>query len=139
MVSAQSLARREVVARRYLWLLGVILLQIIAIFLYPPQLLLKEITVAVLPATLFILLILALLGLNTGVLTPIAGRNLLVFVNGLNIVMRLMMLLPGARPKGSPGWNISFIVLSLAAVALSWASIIIMERRPPRHLLIRMG
>ncbi len=125
-------------AQRYYWLIGVMLLQVIAVFLYPPQLLLKNIPIAVLPLTLFVLFVLAILGINTGVLTPLAGRNLLVFVQGLNVVIRLMMLIPGARPKGGPGWNIPFIVLSMAAVALSWASIILLERRPPRHLLFRM-
>jgi len=125
------------VARRYFWLAGVLLLQVVAIFLYTPQMLLKNIQIAVLPGILFILFIAAILGLNTGVLTPLAGRNLLVFVQGLNVVMRLLMLMPNARPKGNPGWNLTFILLTLAAVGLSWASIVIMERRPPRHLLFR--
>jgi len=125
------------VARRYFWLAGVLLLQVVAIFLYTPQMLFKNIQIAVLPISLFVLFLLAILGLNAGVLTPLAGRNLLVFVQGLNVVMRLLMLMPNARPKGNPGWNVTFIVLTLAAVALSWASIVIMERRPPRHLLFR--
>ena len=124
-------------ARRNLWLAGVLLLQVVAIFLYTPQTLFKDIQITVLPLTLFILFLLAVLGLNTGVLTPLAGKNLLVFVQGLNVVMRLLMLMPNARLKGNPGWNVPFIVLTLAAVALSWASIIIIERRPPRHLLFR--
>jgi len=125
------------VARRNLWLAGVLLLQVVAIFLYTPQTLFKDIQITVLPLTLFILFLLAVLGLNTGVLTPLAGKNLLVFVQGLNVVMRLLMLMPNARLKGNPGWNVPFIVLTLAAVALSWASIIIIERRPPRYLLFR--
>jgi len=125
------------VARRYFWLAGVLLLQVVAIFLYTPQMLFKNIQIAVLPISLFVLFLLAILGLNAGVLTPLAGRNLLVFVQGLNVIMRLLMLMPNARPKGNPGWNVTFIVLTLAAVALSWASIVIMERRPPRHLLFR--
>ncbi len=124
-------------ARRYFWLAGVLLLQVVAIFLYTPQMLFKNIQIAVLPISLFVLFLLAILGLNAGVLTPLAGRNLLVFVQGLNVIMRLLMLMPNARPKGNPGWNVTFIVLTLAAVALSWASIVIMERRPPRHLLFR--
>ncbi len=124
-------------ARRNLWLAGVLLLQVVAIFLYTPQTLFKDIQITVLPLTLFILFLLAVLGLNTGVLTPLAGKNLLVFVQGLNVVMRLLMLMPNARLKGNPGWNVPFIVLTLAAVALSWASIIIIERRPPRYLLFR--
>ncbi len=124
-------------ARRNLWLAVVLLLQVVAIFLYTPQMLFKDIQITVLPLILFILFLLAILGLNTGVLTPLAGKNLLVFVQGLNVVMRLLMLMPNARPKGNPGWNVPFIALTLAAVALSWASIIIMERRPPRYLLFR--
>ncbi|MCS7285528.1 MAG: hypothetical protein RMK30_00720 [Anaerolineae bacterium] len=122
---------------RYYWLIGVLLLQVISLFLYPPKML-REISIIVLPLSLFVLFLLALLGLNTGVLNPLAGRNLLVFVQGLNIVMRLLMFMPGARSSGSSGWNVPFIVLSIIAIALSWASIIIMERRPPRYLLFRL-
>lgn len=122
---------------RGLWLIGVLVLQLIALFLYPLNMF-KNISIAVLPLSLFVLFLLALLGLNTGVLNPLAGRYLLVFVQGLNIVMRLLMLMPGARSPGSSGWNVLFIVLSILAIAMSWASIVIMERRPPRHLLFRL-
>jgi len=122
---------------RLLWLVSVLVLQAISLFLYPPRMF-KEISIAVLPIGLFVLFLLALLGLNTGVLNPLAGRNLLVFVQGLNIVMRLLMLMPGARSSGSSGWNVLFIVLSILAIAMSWASIVIMERRPPRYLLFRL-
>lgn len=122
---------------RYYWLVGVLLLQVISLFLYPPRLL-REISIAILPVGLFALFLLALLGMNTGVLNPLVGRTLLVFVQGLNIVMRLMMLMPGARSSGKSGWDVLFIVLSVVSIALSWASIVIMERRPPRYLLFRM-
>lgn len=137
MALAQSITRRGVVKGRLLWLVSVLVLQAISLFLYPPRMF-KEISIAVLPIGLFILFLLALLGLNTGVLNPLAGRNLLVFVQGLNIVMRLLMLMPGARSSGSSGWNVLFIVLSILAIAMSWASIVIMERRPPRYLLFRL-
>lgn|GEM_PF-410708 len=137
MALAQSITRRGVVKGRLLWLVSVLVLQAISLFLYPPRMF-KEISIAVLPIGLFVLFLLALLGLNTGVLNPLAGRNLLVFVQGLNIVMRLLMLMPGARSSGSSGWNVLFIVLSILAIAMSWASIVIMERRPPRYLLFRL-
>ena len=116
-------------------MIGLLVLQVIAVILYPPDFFREAPQAAVLPPTLLIFLLLALAGMNSGVLTPIAGRVSLVFVQGLNVVMRLMMIPPHLR--ASEGGNWPFLVLSVLGIALSWLTIVWMERRHPRTLLLR--
>ncbi|MFN3763371.1 MAG: hypothetical protein ACK4WK_09260, partial [Anaerolineae bacterium] len=61
-------------------MIGLLILQVIAVILYPPDFFQEAPQAAVLPPTLLILLLLALAGMNSGVLTPVAGRVSLVFV-----------------------------------------------------------
>lgn len=116
-------------------MIGLLILQVIAVILYPPSFFRQAPQAAVLPPTLLILLLLALAGMNSGVLTPIAGRVSLVFVQGLNVVMRLMTIPPHLH--ASEGGNWPFLVLSVIAIILSWLTIVWMERRHPRTLLLR--
>lgn len=116
-------------------MIGLLVLQVIAVILYPPSFFRESPQAAALPPALLLLILLALAGMNSGVLTPISGRVFLVFVQGLNVVMRLMMVPPHLR--ASSGWNWPFLLLSLIGIALSWATIIWMERRHPRTLLLR--
>ena len=116
-------------------MIGLLVLQVIAVILYPPGFFRESPQAAVLPPTLLIFLLLALVGMNSGVLTPIAGRVSLVFVQGLNVVMRLMTIPPHLR--ASEGWNWPFLVLSALSIVLSWLTIVWMERRHPRTLLLR--
>lgn len=116
-------------------MIGLLVVQAIAVILYPPDFFRQAPQAAVLPPTLLILLLLALVGMNSGVLTPVAGRVSLVFVQGLNVVMRLLTIPPHVR--ASEGWNWPFLILSVLAIILSWTSIVGMERRHPRTLLLR--
>lgn len=123
-------------SRERLTLIGLLLLQIIAIVLYPLAFFRSDPQSAVLPPTLLILLALALLGMNTGALTPLAGRVSLVFVQGVNIVVRMMMFLPNLR-TASGTWDWLLIIFTLIGIACSWLVIIQLEKRSPRSLLIR--
>ncbi len=116
-------------------MIGLLILQVIAVILYPPDFFRQAPQAAVLPPALLILLLLALAGMNSGVLTPVAGRVSLVFVQGLNVVMRLMTIPPHLR--ASEGGNWPFLILSVIAIILSWLTIVWMERRHPRTLLLR--
>jgi hypothetical protein len=124
------------VSRERLTLIGLLLLQIIAIVLYPLTFFRSDPQSAVLPPTLLILFALALLGMNTGALTPLAGRVSLVFVQGVNIVVRMMMFLPNLR-TASGAWDWLLIIFTLIGIACSWLVIIQLEKRAPRSLLIR--
>lgn len=116
-------------------MIGLLILQVIAVILYPPSFFRQAPQAAVLPPALLILLLLALAGMNSGVLTPVAGRVSLVFVQGLNVVMRLMTIPPHLR--ASEGGNWPFLILSVIAIILSWLTVVWMERRHPRTLLLR--
>jgi hypothetical protein len=124
------------VPRERLTLIGLLLLQIIALVLYPLTFFRSDPQSAVLPPTLLILLALALLGMNTGALTPLAGRVSLVFVQGVNIVVRMMMFPPNLR-TASGTWDWLLIIFMLIGIACSWLVIIQLEKRPPRSLLIK--
>ncbi len=116
-------------------LIVILLLQVVAVVLYPPTFFQRAPQAIVLPPAFLILYALALIGMNTGVLPPAAGRSSLVFVQGVNIVVRLMMLFANLKtPAGK--WDLLLIVLLLGAIILSWISILWMERRQPRFLLL---
>ena len=118
-----------------LTLIGILVLQIVAVILYPLAFFQGAPQAIVLPPAFLILFALALIGMNAGVLTPAAGRSSLVFVQGVNIVVRLMMLF--ANLKTSEGdWNLPLIFLTLVAIAISWMTITWMEKRQPRFLLL---
>ena len=123
-------------SRERLTLIGLLVLQVIAMILYPLSFFRTDPQSAVLPPTLLLLFILALAGMNTGALTPMAGRVSLVFVQGVNIVVRMMMILPNLRTS-TGAWDWSIIICMLIGIALSWFSIIKMEGRAPRSLLIQ--
>ncbi len=116
-------------------MIGLLILQVIAVILYPPDFFREAPQAAVLPPALLILLLLALAGMNSGILTPVSGRVALVFVQGLNVVMRLMTIPPHLR--ASEGGNWPFLILSVISIILSWLTIIWMESRHPRTLLLR--
>ncbi len=122
-------------SRERMTMLGLFLLQIVAIVLYPPTFFQDSPQSAVLPPALVLLLALTLVGMNTGVIAPMTGRVSLVFVQGINIVVRTMMLLPNMK-NTSGAWNWLFIILMLIGAAFSWLGITQMEKRPPRFLLL---
>ncbi len=122
--------------RQRLTLIGILLLQVLAVVLYPPPFFQRAPQAIVLPPVFVLLFALALLGMNTGVLMPAAGRSSLVFVQGVNIVVRLMMLF--ARMKApQEAWDWSLIITMVVGIGLSWFTILWMERRHPRFLLLR--
>lgn len=116
-------------------MIGLLILQAIAVILYPPGFFREAPQAAILPPALLILFLLALAGMNSGILTPIAGRVSLVFVQGLNVVMRLMTI--PSHLRTSEGGNWPFLILSVISIILSWLTIVWMERRHPLTLLLR--
>jgi hypothetical protein len=116
-------------------LLGILVLQVIALIIYPPTFFTTAPQAAVLPPALLLLMVLALVGMNTGILTPLLGRTSLTFVQGINVVVRLMMLLPNSiTAGGNVHWL--FLILQLLGIGLSWFTITQMEKRPLATLLL---
>ncbi len=96
-------------------LLPLLILQIVPLLIFPPALLAKGFLV-------IIVLILMYVGLGYGLLR---GRmwalTLSILLQGLNIVIRLMMLFPNSfRAEGAnSGWDVPYAITSILAIALS--------------------
>jgi len=116
-------------------LIVLLALQVVAIILFPPALFRQAPQAAVLPPAMIILFILALVAMNYGWMPAASGRTSLVFVQGINIVVRLMMLFPNLR-NVSGNWDWFLLIIQLLAMALSWYSITQMERLLPNDLLL---
>jgi hypothetical protein len=116
-------------------LIILLVLQVIAVLIYPFSFFRASPQSQVLPPTLLLLFIAALITMNTGVLNPVAGRTSLVFVQGINMIVRLMMFMPNLK-NSEEQWYWSFMVIQVIAMALSWYTITKMEKRLPRSLLL---
>ncbi len=117
-------------------LIVLLALQVVALIVYPPSFFDTAAQAAVLPPIFLLLMLLALIGMNTGTLTPILGRVSLVFIQGINLVIRLMMLFPNLlNLDGS--WDIAFLIAEFVGLGLSWYVINQMETRPVNTLLLR--
>ena len=82
-----------------------------------------------LPPGLLLLFVLGLVGVNTGALSAEGGRNLLLFVQGLNTTVRIMTLMPNLKtPNGDWAW--ALLVTQVIGMALSWYAMGEIEKRP---------
>jgi len=116
-----------------IWLL---ILQVIALILYSPAFLQQAPQAAVLPPALLILLAGALIAMNTGGLSLMAGRSSLVFVQGINIVVRLLMLLPNLKGPDE-AWDVTLLITQLIGMGLSWYTMLRLEKLPLETLRLR--
>ena len=113
----------------------IMLMQVIALLLYPFSFFREAPQSAVFPPTLFILLIIAVVAINTGTLSLEGGRASLVFIQGINIVVRMMIFFPNLKtPAGNWAWALLFT--QIVAIGLSWYTMVAIERRPLRELNI---
>jgi len=115
-------------------LYGLLVVQLLALILYPPSFFANASQVIVLPPTMVILYVLALVALNTGALSPELGRSSLDFVQGINVVARLMMFFPNLNQGGSI--NGVFILLQIVAIGLSWYVMSENAKLRPHELLL---
>lgn len=117
-------------------MVGLLALQVLAVILYPPAFLQRAPQAAVLPPALVILFVLALLALHTGNLAPLATRTSLAFVQGINICVRLVMVLPNLRTPGG-GWDWALLLCHIIGMGISWYTIIEIEKRPLSELTLK--
>lgn len=115
-------------------LIVLLVLQVVAVVLYPPVFFRQAPQVAVLPPALFLLFALALIAMNNGWMTAITGRSSLIFVQGINIVVRLMMLLSNLK-NAAGNWDWLLFIFQIVAMALSWYTMTQMEKLLPNDLL----
>ena len=116
-------------------LIVLIVLQVIAVSLYPPAFFARAPQAALLPPVLLLLLFFALVGMNVGVLNPISGRTALILVQGLNIVVRLIMFFPNLKVAGS--WDVLLALAQLVGMGLSWFNMMQLEQLSQTELLLR--
>jgi len=116
-------------------LIVLLALQIVAIILFPPAFFRQAPQAAVLPPAMILLFVLALVAMNYGWMPAASGRTSLVFVQGVNIVVRLMMLFPNLR-NAAGNWDWLLLILQITAMALSWYTITQMEKQLPNDLLL---
>ena len=104
----------------------VAILQFIPAFLMPPALLMSTRPVLLLvPLAFFVFLGWAMLALKRWALT------LCIFVQGLNVIVRFLVLFPQASSKGDVDW--AFVVTSLMAILLSSGLLFAIDR-PKIHV-----
>jgi len=115
-------------------LIVLLVLQVVAVVLFPLAFFRQALQAAVLPPALLILFALALVAMNNGWMTAIAGRSSLIFVQGINIVVRLMMLFPNLK-NAAGNWDWLLLIFQIGAMALSWYTMTQMEKRLPNDLL----
>jgi hypothetical protein len=97
----------------------VMILQVVALLLYPPAYFERSPQAIVIPPTLLILFALALVGINTEMLSLSGGRTLLVFVQGTNIIVRVITLFPNLKTAGGE-WAWGLLVMQLISIVISW-------------------
>ena len=116
-------------------LIVLLVLQAVAIIIYPPAFFQTAPQAAVLPPALFILFMIAVVAMNSGWFSAEAGRTSLIFVQGINIVVRLMMFFPNLK-NAAGNWDWLLLSLQIIAMVLSWYTITQVEKKLPNDLLL---
>jgi ABC-type transport system involved in multi-copper enzyme maturation permease subunit len=115
-------------------LIVLLVLQAVAIIIYPLAFFQAAPQAAVLPPALFILFVIAIVAMNSGWFSAEAGRTSLIFVQGINIVVRLMMLFPNLK-NAAENWDWLLLIFQIVSMVLSWYTITQMEKQLPNDLL----
>ncbi|GAB4478911.1 MAG: hypothetical protein Kow0088_19230 [Anaerolineales bacterium] len=107
---------------------AIIFFQFIPVLLYPPRTLLSGISVLVVALLFFVLLGYGLWRRRLWALT------MSIFVQGLNIIVRFMMVYPAAKtPQGN--WNVELIALTAVAMVLSGWILLRLDKPDIRSML----
>ena len=117
-------------------LAALLIIQVVAFIIYPPAYFQRAPQAAVLPPSLLVLFVAALIGLNSGALSPENSRNSLVFIQGINVVVRMMTLFPNLRtPEGNWAW--ALLITQIIGIALSWYAMVVLEDTSMQGLLTK--
>ncbi len=111
-------------------------LQVLAVVIYPPAFLRAAPQAQVLPPALLLLFVLAAAAMNSGMMSPAAARSSFVFIQGINLVVRLIMLLPNLQNEAGR-WDWVLLIVQLLAIGISWYTMLQMEKRAPASLMLR--
>ena len=113
-----------------------LVLQVVAFIIYPPAYFQRAPQAAVLPPALLILFVAALVGLNSGALSAENTRNSLIFIQGINVVVRIMTLFPNLRTENGD-WAWALLITQVLGIALSWYAMVAMEDLSMHGLLTK--
>lgn len=112
------------------FLLPLILLQIIPIIIFPLETITAGISIFG-----FIALLFALLGFGIW-----RGRawalTMSIFLQGFNIIIRMMMLFPHAIRDDGRGWDIPYICMAIISMAISGWFLIRLDKPDVRSLIV---
>jgi hypothetical protein len=111
-------------------------LQVVAFLIYPLSYLQREPQAAVMPPALLLLYILAIVGINTGTLSMDGTRSLLIFLQGINLVIRLMSLFPNLTARDG-SWSWDLLIAQIIGLVLSWYLMVALENRSLEALRFR--
>ncbi len=125
-------------SKRKLPMIALLILQVIAVLLYPPAYFQRSPQAAVMPPALLILFVLALVGINTGTLSLEGGRSLLGFVQGINVVVRVMTLFPNLRTPGGD-WAWGLLATQIISTGVSWYTMVAMENQSLQALRLKQA
>ncbi len=103
-------------------LLMLIVMQIIAVAIYPPAFFASSPQAVISPSALLIFIAVALIAMNTKTIIPENGRNSLAFIQGINITIRLMMLFPNLHDAQGQ-LQLLLFATQLLGIGLSWYAI----------------
>ena len=103
-------------------LLIFIAVQVIAIIVYPPSFFASSPQAIIAPPALLILMLVTLITLNSKAISPENGRNALAFIQGINITIRLLMLLPNLY-DAEGNLHLILFVTQLVGIGISWYAI----------------
>ena len=113
------------------------ILQVVPILLFPPAMLLSGsggINTGAIALAAVVVLIFALLGWGL-----LRGRGwaltMSIFLQGLNLIVRLMMLFPNAVSKAG-AWDVPLIITYLAAIILSGWLMVRLDRPDVRSVIV---
>jgi len=111
------------------------LLPIIAYLSYPPTMLNGNFSVALFLLIGFVIVLFGLLGFLL-----LKGRStvltLCIFLQGLNVIMRLMMFFPNAIDKGTGIYDWPYIVTNLIGLGISFYLVLRMDQTDVRALMV---
>ncbi len=112
------------------FLIPIILLQIIPIIIFPLETITAGISVFGI-----VFLIYALLGFGLW-----RGRNwalsMSIFLQGFNIIIRMMMLFPHAVDVKNSGWDISYILMAIISMAISGWFLVRLDKPDIRSIIV---
>lgn len=116
-------------------LIGLLVMQVLAVTIYPTYFFQRAPQAIVLLPALLILMAIALITMNVGGISLSAGRSSLVFAQGINIVVRLMMLMPNAVGAEEARLDWIWLMAQAIAIALSVYTMGRLESRPLKSLV----